>query len=209
MSKKKQAAGGVALLLGAAVLVLYLQNDKQPAKQTTKSAGSNPLDFLRYIKPYAIALSKKIGVPALFIMAQIALETNFGKSILFSKYWNVGGIKATAGQKFFEAMTWEYVKDKNKYPRRDASKDLFDTKKRLWKIRVPQKFAAYENLPAGLVGYSGILRNKYFNKYTFKTTDAKKYVALLQSGTPKYATDINYVPKIHKLIDFAAMAGTC
>jgi flagellar protein FlgJ len=197
------------LFIAAALTALFIfKKDKvnPEQKKTVKPANLTPLQFFNKIKPYSQSLSKKIGVPYLFIMAQIALETGFGKSSLFYKFWNVGGIKAKKGQKFVELMTWEYVKDRNKYPNRDKSKDKFISKSNLWKIRVPQNFAIYDNLPAGLVAYSAILQNKYFKKHTFKTTDAKKYARLIQSGRPKYATDINYISKIDKLIDLANKA---
>lgn len=189
MKAAKKSSNTPLILIGVAALILFTQSDKEKPKTTTsvKSPTVDPQQFLKQIKPYAIALSNKIGVPYLFIMAQIALETGFGKSSLFTKYFNVGGIKAVKGQRSVELPTYEYIKGK--------------------KVRVLAKFAVYDNLAAGLVGYSGILRNRYFKKYTFKTKDAKQYVAMLQSGKPKYATDINYVPKIHKLIDVAAMAN--
>lgn len=210
MGKKKDAGNGAIILLGVAALILFTKKDSKAPAGSSKPSGStkvpaqSAIEFLTKLKPYAVALGKKIGVPYLFIMAQIALETAFGRSFLFYKYFNVGGIKAKPGQKFVEAMTWEYVKDPAKYPRRDKTKDKFDSKTKLWKIRTPEKFAIYDNLADGLVGYSGILLNKYFKKYAGKTQDPKKYVALIQSNKPRYATDINYIPKIHKLIDTAA-----
>lgn len=208
----KKAANNTGLIFAAAAFAaLFLMKDKKPAANTkavpvAKPAGLSPLQFLRNLKPYAVVLSKKIGVPYLFIMAQIALETGFGKSALFYKYWNVGGIKAKGKQPFVELMTWEYVKDRAKYPKRDKIKDQYNATKKLWKIRTPEKFAIYDNLPGGLVAYSQVLQNRYFKKYTHQTTDAKKYARLLQSGRPKYATDVNYIPKIDKLIDIAAKA---
>lgn len=202
MKQKKESNAGV--LIAAGVLFYLLTQNKSDGDAQKKGEALPPLEFFKRLKPYAMALSKKIGVPYLFIMSQIALETAFGRSFLFYKYFNVGGIKARANQKFIEAMTYEYVKDRAKFTRREVSKDKFNAKTNLWLIRTPQKFAVYDNLPAGLVGYAGILQNAYFKKYTFKTNDAKKYAAMLQSGKPKYATDINYLPKINKLIDIAA-----
>jgi flagellum-specific peptidoglycan hydrolase FlgJ len=117
-------------------------------------------------------------------MAQIALETRFGTSELFRLYNNVGGIKAVKNQPYVVYPTWEYINDV--------------------KVRVNAKFAKYNNLTDGLVAYSKILLNRNFKKYANKTKNPKVYVRLLQGGKPKYATDINYIPKIDKLIDLAA-----
>ncbi|MEO5350745.1 MAG: glucosaminidase domain-containing protein [Magnetococcus sp. YQC-3] len=207
MAKKNNS--NLLLMAALAAVFVLSDNKKEPApgqKKVIVPAKLNSIEFFVRLKPYALALNKKIGVPYLFIMAQIALETAFGKSSLFYKYWNVGGIKAKPGQKYVELMTWEYVKDRNKYPKRDKSKDKFINEKQVWKIRVPQKFAIYDNLPDGLAQYAKILQNRYFKKYANKTSDPKKYARLIQSGKPKYATDINYIPKIDKLIDLAAKA---
>lgn len=136
-------------------------------------------DFIKFIYPYAKTIGDKIGVPAVFITSQICLETNYGKSSLFSKYFNVGGIKAVKGQNYISLPTYEYIKGV--------------------KTKINQNFAIYPDLLAGLVAYSKILQNKYFKQYLNKTSDANKYAELLQSGTPKYATDINYLSKIKTL----------
>lgn len=188
------------ILIGIAAFALT-QKGSQPKKETKAPAHGSKIkvkkidaeQFFKNLKPYAIALGKQIGVPYLFIMAQIALETRFGDSELYRKHFNVGGIKAVKGQKFALYDTWEYYKNK--------------TTGKMDKTRIKAKFASYNNLPEGLVAYSKILKNRYFKKYLNKTTDAKKYVTLLQSGSPKYATDINYIPKIHKLIDYAKLAA--
>lgn len=141
----------------------------------------NKQQFINLIKPYAIELEKKIGVPYEFILAQTGLETGFGKSSLFTKYFNIGGIKATSKDNFVVMDTKEYINGNL--------------------ITIPQKFAVFKDLNDSLAGYARILQNRYFKKYQFKTTNPYEYANLLQSGSPKYATDINYISKIHKLID--------
>lgn len=157
------------------------------AKKTvtkTKQVMSNiksKQDFINLIYPSAKAIGNKIGVPPLFLLSQIIVETGWGKSELFKKHFNVGGVKAVKGQKFVTYPTFEYIKGK--------------------KVRIPQNFASYESLADGLAGYAKIFQNRYFRQHLNKTTDPKQYASLLQSGKVKYATDINYVPKMHKLID--------
>lgn len=140
----------------------------------------NKQQFINLIKPYAIELQNKIGVPYEFILAQTGLETGWGKSTLFTKYYNIGGIKATGTDKFVTMNTNEYENG--------------------ILINKPQKFAVFNDLNDSLTGYSRVLQNRYFKKYQFKTTNPFQYAELLQSGTPKYATDINYVSKIKNLI---------
>lgn len=185
--RAKKAAASTGILIGVAAVIYLISSKPSTPSLAPKSTGKKytKAEFINLILPYAKAVGKKIGVPYQFIVAQISLETRFGNSSLFQKYFNVGGVKAVKGQKFISLPTVEYVKGV--------------------KINVNQNFAVYDNLAAGIVGYAGILQNKYFKKYLNKTTNPKTYVSLLQSGKPKYATDINYVPKMHKLIDAIAV----
>jgi flagellar protein FlgJ len=160
-----------------------------------------PKEFIDFMTPPAKAIEAKTGIPYKFIIAQTALETGYGKSSLVSEAFNFGGIKAFGNEPFVLAWTWEHVDDKNKFPSRDVSKDkLLPNGKTA--IRIQAKFAKYPDLVTGLTKYAKILQNKYFNKYIAQAKGSPtKYAELLQSGTPKYATDINYVAKIHKLIN--------
>lgn len=138
-------------------------------------------DFINSIKKEVEQIGLQIGVPYKFMIAQIILETGWGKSTLFSKYYNVGGIKAVKGQKFISLPTIEYIKGV--------------------KTNLNQNFAVYPDLKSGFIAYSKILQNRYFKKYLNKTTNPIEYAKLLQSGEPKYATDINYISKIENLIN--------
>lgn len=140
----------------------------------------NKQQFINLIKPYAVELQNKIGVPYEFILAQTGLETGWGKSTLFTKYYNIGGIKATNTDQFVIMNTKEYINGNL--------------------VTIPQKFKVFNDLNDSLAGYSKVLTNRYFKKYQFKTTSPYEYAELLQSGTPKYATDINYISKIKNLI---------
>lgn len=168
----------IAALIAA---LLYLTRKTATKVKQVMSNVKNKQDFINLIYPSAKAIGNKIGVPPLFLLAQIIVETGWGKSELFTKHFNVGGVKAVKGQKFVTYPTFEYIKGK--------------------KVRVPQNFASYNSLAEGLAGYAKIFQNRYFKQHLNKTTDPKEYASLLQSGKVKYATDINYVPKMHKLID--------
>lgn len=141
----------------------------------------NKQQFINLIKPYSIELQNKIGVPYEFILAQTGLETGWGKSTLFTKYFNIGGIKARKNDNYVIMNTNEYING--------------------ILVNKPLKFAVFKDLNDSLAGYARVLQNVYFKKYQFKTTNPYEYAELLQSSNPKYATDINYISKIHKLID--------
>jgi flagellum-specific peptidoglycan hydrolase FlgJ len=137
-------------------------------------------NFVDLIKQDCIDIGKKIGVPYKFIIAQLILETGWGRSSLFTKYNNIGGIKAVAGQKFVTLPTNEYLNNRN--------------------VRLNQNFAVYDTKKQGIEAYERVLQNKYFAKYLNKTSDPLEYAKLLQGGKPKYATDPKYVSKIESLL---------
>ena len=133
-------------------------------------------NFILSILPAAKRIGNSIGVPPLFIVAQICLESRYGASLLASKYFNYGGIKAVGTQKSIELPTTECKDGK-----------CFKTR---------AKFAVYPNQYEGLAAQSKIYQNKYFRQHLNKTTDALQYAKLLQSGKIKYATALNYVEAI-------------
>lgn len=164
------------ILIGASLIaLLFLLKPKK------KKMSINKKSFVEKIYPLAKQIGVKIGVPPLFIMAQIALETRYGNSTLFSKYNNVGGIKAVKGQKFVTLPTKE-----------DLNPGINDGKTKT----VYQNFAVYPTLLAGMEAHAKVLTNRYFKQHANKTNDPVQYAVLLQSKQPKYATDDLYTTKI-------------
>lgn len=162
--------------LAGFAFVLFLARKPITRKVKKVLSDQDKKSFIQSIAPAAKAIGTRIGVPPAFIVAQIALETRFGASTLWTRYNNPGGIKAVGSQRSIELDTMECKAGK-------CSK-------------VKQKFAVYSTPAEGLEAYSKVLTNRYFKKYAGKTTDPLKYAELLQSGTPKYATALNYVPTI-------------
>ena len=138
-------------------------------------------DFIKSITAPAKKIGEAIGVPYKFIIAQICLETGFGKSSLASKYFNFGGIKAVGSQPKVNLLTTE------------CKNGVCN--------KVMQNFAIYPDAEAGLTAQSKIYQNKYFKQYLNKTTDPLVYANLLQSGAVKYATDPNYTKKIQTILN--------
>jgi len=168
------------LLIGAVIFGILVY---KPVKKKVKKilTDQDKKKFIDQVSPYLKQISKQIGVPYEFLLAQTALETGWGKSELFAKHFNPGGIKAVKGQAFVEYPTTEYINGK--------------------KVTIRAKFAKYPTILAGLMAHTKILTTRYFKQYANKTTDPIKYAILLNSGPVKYATDINYTSKIKSLVD--------
>ena len=159
--------------------------------------------------PIAMQASQKSGVPYKFIMAQTANETSWGKSPLFTKYFNVGGIKAVDGHEFVEELTPEDVEHPEKYPQREVARDMKIPGTNLTRIYLKLKFAKFPDLQTGIDYYlQHVLMNEYFRPYIEQAKgDPNLYVELLQSGGPdgkhpKYGTGANYVKLTKQLISY-------
>ena len=176
----------IGTIIGIFLFLKWKQKQKTeilPIQQTNNGndyGNDYRKNFVNLIKQDCIDIGKKIGVPYKFMIAQLILETGWGRSSLFTKYNNIGGIKAVAGQKFVTLPTNEYINGKN--------------------IRLNQNFAVYDTKKQGIEAYERVLQNKYFAKYLNKTSDPLEYAKLLQGGKPKYATDPKYVSKIESLL---------
>ena len=166
------------ILISGASLIVLLFLTRKPITKFVKRTLTDPdkKKFLALITPEVYRLAKSIGVPPLFMIAQISLETGFGNSELFTKYYNVGGVKAIKGAPYVTYQTTECKGGVCK--------------------KVPQNFAKYPNLTAGLLAHSKVLTNRYFKQHTNKFTDPIQYAKALQSGQIKYATSPNYVNNI-------------
>jgi flagellum-specific peptidoglycan hydrolase FlgJ len=79
------------LLVTTGAIFTLLLLTKKKIKQSTKKIvfTTAQIDFIKYLTPYAKAIGEKIGVPYIFLISQIILETNYGKSSLFKKYFNI------------------------------------------------------------------------------------------------------------------------
>jgi flagellum-specific peptidoglycan hydrolase FlgJ len=164
--------------IGALFVGLIIISRKKIIKTVSNLTNKQ---FIDKIKPYAISIGNAIGVPYKFIIAQICLETGYGKSSLSSKYNNYGGIKEFGNGPKVSLLTTEC---KNGVC-----------------AKVYQPFAVYPTIDAGMKAQSKIYENRYFKQYLKKTTDPIIYANLIQSGPIKYATDPNYVSKITKIIN--------
>lgn len=172
-----------------------IKNSSVVPNEKTKIEFKDNTDFIRKMAPIARAIQTKYKIPYLFLLAQTALETGWGKSSLVKEAANFAGIKAVAGQPFITKYTVEYVKNPLDYPKRDVSKDVKQPNGTT-KIFLPQNFAVFKDLQDGLNSYVKVLLlPRYKNAY--KYTDVPNFAREIRAGG--YATDPNYVSKIVNL----------
>ena len=148
-------------------------------------------EFIDKVGAHAVAAGRETGVPARFIAAQAALESNWGRSEIRSADGtasnNLFGIKAGRGWngKTVDAVTTEYA---NGTPGRTT-----------------EKFRAYDSYRDAFLDYARLLKSRY--KTAVAAGDnATQFAQGLQQGG--YATDPRYADKIARIINtsFSARA---
>lgn len=151
--------------------------------QVSESVKKQREAFIAQIAPAAQEEQQKYGVLASITLAQAALESDWGKSELSQKYYNLFGIKSGSANEGALMTTKEYVNGQ-------------------W-ITVQARFAIYANWDESIAAHTQLFvkgtswdANHYQDVYT-----AKDYTSAAQALQDKgYATDPNYAQKLITLI---------
>ncbi len=205
------------VVLAVVYLVSKFKLKKEEPKEEIKTLSKQlkkmtKEEFTKFLSPSVRVMAEKTGIPYSFMMAQIALETGWGKSELFWKYNNVGGIRSFHPETETHSMQWTHEHilkteiDAGKFPQRNKAKDLIFTKngKTYVDITIQLPFRTFPDMVTGLKFYlEKVLLNKYFRNYVKESGgNVNKYIELLQSGKygAKYATAQNYVPTMQGMV---------
>ncbi len=154
----------------------------RPLKES--AAPARVRDFVEKVGTEAIAASRETGVPARFIAAQAALESNWGRNEIRGSdgtlSYNLFGIKAGRGWngKTVSAVTTEYV---NGAP-----------------TKTTEKFRAYDSYSEAFLDYAQLLKTRYKGAVA-AGDDVSRFAQGLQRGG--YATDPHYAEKIASIVN--------
>ncbi|WP_417791190.1 flagellar assembly peptidoglycan hydrolase FlgJ [Stutzerimonas xanthomarina] len=152
----------------------------------SKTRFSSPAEFIATMLPMAEKAAKRLGVEPRFLVAQAALETGWGKSIIKQKdgtnSHNLFGIKATGWDgASAKVTTTEYVNGK-------ATKEVAG-------------FRAYDSFEHSFNDYVRLLENNDRYKPALQVASAsgnsERFVNELQRAG--YATDPQYARKINQI----------
>lgn len=131
---------------------------------------------VRYADDYGISQS---CIPA--IVGQAILESNWGKSLLASKYFNYFGLKC--GSSWTGKSVNLKTKEEYKAGQLTTIKD---------------NFRAYSSIGLGIKGYFEFIKNKRYSN--LKTANnPRQYLEYIKADA--YATDSKYVNKVMKVVD--------
>lgn len=178
----------------------YVRSMAQPPLAPAKSAFSNSDEFMATMLPLAKDAAARIGVDPSVLVAQAALETGWGKSIMRqqdgSSSHNLFGIKATGnwngGQA--RAITSEFREGKM--------------------VKETADFRSYDSYADSFHDLVSLLQNNNRYKEVVNSADnPEQFVKELQKAG--YATDPNYASKISQIAkqmksyqNYAAASGS-
>lgn len=157
---------------------------KAPPSLGTPYSGSAQ-GFVSEVWPQATQAAKQLGVPAHFLVAQAALETGWGKSVIQnpdgSSSHNLFNIKAGKGWqgKVVEASTIEYENGQA--------------------VRRTERFRAYDSYAESFQDYASLIGNASRYAEVRGQQDAQGFARALQAGG--YATDPAYADKLTRVIN--------
>lgn len=132
--------------------------------------------FFETYSAYAMAEQQRCGIPASITLAQMALESSWGKSTPALRSNNYFGIKVHG----------EY----NQEGRYDRYSD----------DRPNEKFCRYQNVQESIADHSRLLTTEKYQKCIGNASDTDHYRWITGIQAAGYATDVNYVSTIENII---------
>lgn len=178
-------------------------NDKpEPIKTEKKKPITLQEKFVATAYPEAVKASKITGIDPVFVVAQAACESAWGKSGIGTNGNNIFGIKAgrSWGGKKVLLKTTEYLKNKDATFPEVISVDWVPSRG-AYKYVVKDYFRDYSSLKQAFEDHAKILQADHFAHAWSHRGDGRRFVRELQSGKLKYATSNIYVKTIHSYMD--------
>lgn len=159
-------------------------------------------EFVKWLYPAA----KKGEISPLFVVAQAALETGWGKSTI-GEYNLFGITKGSWKGKTLLVNTTEILSTNTvKFNPPEQVMSVTPLPSGKFRYSVKRLFRDYDSLEQCLDDHFAILSKPHFAHAWPHRQDAAKFVEQLQAGKMKYATDPNYVATMKKMFAMVAKA---
>ena len=158
-----------------------------------------PKEFIKQYKPFALETERKTGISHLFILAQAALESGWGKSVPGNMFFGVKAGKDTPANKKQLLTTTEILSSpnlKHLFPLVISVKMLSSGK---YKYTVKDWFRKYDTPEECFTDHAQFFfKNKRYAKALLVRNDPYKFAdEVAKAG---YATATNYADSLKKII---------
>ena len=156
-----------------------------------------PKEFVKKYKPFALETERKTEISHLFILAQSALETGWGKSAPGNMMFGVKASVSTPAEKRQLVQTTEILAtDKAKFPVIISIEKRPDGK---FKYTVKDWFRKYDSPEESFTDHANLfVNNKRYAKALQVKNDPYKFAE--EVAKAGYATAPNYADSLKKLI---------
>lgn len=153
--------------------------------------------FVEKFYPYALESEKLTKIPAVFTLAQSALETGWGKKSMGNNLFGITANKYWDGERVL-VKTFEFHDSPNvKYPEVESVTYLPDKNK--YKYIVHRYFRKYESYTECFNDHNEFLQKKRYRKAFDHVDDPKAFAT--EVAKAGYATSLHYASTLHKVID--------
>lgn len=160
-----------------------------------------PEEFVQYYLPYAKQTEAKSGINHIFILAQGALESGWGKSAIGNNLFGITKGSRWTGKTQL-VITREVFKTKTvKFTPPEEVLSITPRKDGKYNYSVKRYFRDYDSPAECFEDHLRILMQPHFAHALIYKNDPYKYVEAIQSGKMKYATSLTYVQTMWKMID--------
>lgn len=152
-------------------------------------------EFVKWLYPAA----KKGEINPVFVVAQAALETGWGKSCI-GRYNLFGITKGSWTGKTLLVTTTEILNTNTvKFAAPEQVLSITPLPSGKFRYSVKRLFRDYDTLEQCLADHFAILKQPHFSHAWAHRNDPVKFIEQLQAGNMKYATDPNYVATMKKM----------
>lgn len=153
-------------------------------------------EFVKWLYP----ATKKGEINPVFVVAQAALETGWGKSKIGN--YNLFGITkgSWTGKTLLVTTTEVFSTNTVKFNAPEQVLSITPLPSGKFRYSVKRLFRDYDSLEQCLADHFAILKQPHFAHAMPFKNDPVKFVEAIQSGKMKYATDPSYVATMKKMI---------
>lgn len=154
-----------------------------------------PDKFFKEYYKYAQASEASTKVPALFKLAQAAIESGWGEKVHGNNMFGIKANKSWTGEKVLVTTTEYHTSPNVKYP---VVISISKTNSGKWKYKVKDYFRAYPSPKESFDDHSQFLLNNKRYARAFETTDPYKFAE--EVAAAGYATGPDYASLLKRVI---------
>ena len=156
-----------------------------------------PQEFSKWLYPIALTFEQTTHVPALFLVAQAAVESGWNKSAIGKNLFGITAGPSWTGKKQL-VQTTEYHDTKDvKYP--EIISIVWDANYKKWRYSCKRYFRDYDTTEECLRDHFKILSQPNFKPAFAFLPDIKLFAQAIQKGG--YATDPHYADTIMSVVN--------